>query len=323
MFDLLTKTGNIVNAGFSFSISSLTGKVTGRWMPVNLGVELTSYCNLRCPECHSGSGMITRPKGNMKTGLYERILKELGPYLVNINLYFQGEPMMHPEFTDFIRMSAGYNTTVSTNGHFLDRDISSFLAASGLGKIIISLDGMDPDTYGYYRHGGNFAKVMEGIGILLEAVKRNRSRLKIELQFLVNRANEKQIDDARSFARKTGAELRLKSMQVMNAEDYEKWLPENSLYSRYNLENGRAVIKNSLKNRCFRLWIHPVITWDGKVVPCCFDKDADYVMGDLEVSSFRDIWFGEKYMNFRKRILSDRRRTDICRNCTSGLKLKH
>ena len=39
--------------------------------------------------------------------------------------------------------------------------------------------------------------------------------------------------------------------------------------------------KNSLPDRCARLWFNPVITWDGKVIPCCFDKNAEYVMGDL------------------------------------------
>ena len=53
-----------------------------------------------------------------------------------------------------------------------------------------------------------------------------------------------------------------------------------------------------------RFWFNPVITWDGKVVPCCFDKDAEYVMGDLNQDSFREIWNGTKYRIFRKSILS-------------------
>jgi len=75
-------------------------------------------------------------------------------------------------------------------------------------------------------------------------------------------------------------------------------------------------IKNPLRNRCFRMWSSCVITWDGKVVPCCFDKDADHGLGDLNQQSFEEIWRGEKYREFRKKILSDRKSIDICRNCS-------
>ena len=80
------------------------------------------------------------------------------------------------------------------------------------------------------------------------------------------------------------------------------------------------MIRSSLPDRCARLWFNPVITWDGKVLPCCFDKDADHIMGDLNQESFRDIWNGAKYRLFRRILLSDRSSIEICRNCTSGLK---
>ena len=85
------------------------------------------------------------------------------------------------------------------------------------------------------------------------------------------------------------------------------------------LKDGEYVINNSLPDRCARLWFNPVVTWDGKVVPCCFDKDAEYVMGDLNTDSFREIWDGPKYRIFRKSILTGRHMIEICRNCTSGL----
>ncbi len=73
--------------------------------------------------------------------------------------------------------------------------------------------------------------------------------------------------------------------------------------------NGEYRIKSSLPDRCARLWFNPVITWDGKVLPCCFDKDADHIMGDLNQESFRDIWNGTKYRLFRRILLSD---TECC-----------
>jgi radical SAM protein with 4Fe4S-binding SPASM domain len=69
------------------------------------------------------------------------------------------------------------------------------------------------------------------------------------------------------------------------------------------------------------MWHSCVITWDGKVVPCCFDKDAHYVLGDLNKSSFKEIWDGEKYNEFRWSLFNSRSEIEMCRNCTEGAKV--
>jgi radical SAM protein with 4Fe4S-binding SPASM domain len=61
-----------------------------------------------------------------------------------------------------------------------------------------------------------------------------------------------------------------------------------------------------------------VISWDGLVVPCCFDKDADYRLGDLKKESFKEVWSSEAYRSFRKKLLSGRKNIDICANCSEG-----
>jgi radical SAM protein with 4Fe4S-binding SPASM domain len=109
-------------------------------------------------------------------------------------------------------------------------------------------------------------------------------------------------------------------MQIINNPEIKTWMPSAKKFRRYDMENGEFMIKSSFKNRCSRLWFNPVITWDGKVVPCCFDKDAEYVMGDLNNDTFGDIWDGPKYRIFRKSILTGRHMISMCRNCTSGLK---
>ncbi|MCU0473743.1 MAG: SPASM domain-containing protein [Bacteroidales bacterium] len=312
---------NALSAGYSFLVSSLTGRSVISGMPVSVSAELTNFCNLNCPECNSGSGVMTRSRGYMDIDLFSKLMEEISPFLFNMNLYFQGEPMMHPKFFTFLRKCREINTTVSTNGHFLSEENAEKLVKSGLKKIIVSLDGFDQDTYSLYRKNGDINKVLEGIKNISEAKKRNSSSMKLVILFLVNSNNEHQIKDIRHYAGRMNASLNLKSMQIINKDKIGFWLPAIRKYGRYEKDGNGYRIKNRFPNMCARLWFNPVISWDGKVLPCCFDKDAEHVMGDLNEDSFSDIWNGPRYRIFRKSILSDRKMTEICRNCTSGMRL--
>ena len=69
------------------------------------------------------------------------------------------------------------------------------------------------------------------------------------------------------------------------------------------------------------MWHSCVITWDGLVVPCCFDKDAEYRQGDLKTETFAQLWRGPKYQNFRNSLLKGRDQIEMCRNCSEGTKV--
>jgi radical SAM protein with 4Fe4S-binding SPASM domain len=320
MIQRFVNPANIFLAGYSFLRSSVTGNATVIGMPLAISAELTNNCNLHCPECSSGSDRMKRERGFMDIELFNKVAMELKPYLYNMNLYFQGEPMLHPSFFTFLRNSKNTHTVVSTNGHFLSYENAEKIVRTGLSKLIISLDGIDQETYSAYRRDGSFNTVIDGIKNVADAKRRIGSTVKIEIQFLVNRLNEHQIPEIRGLAKSEKVALRFKSMQIHDQDDMGSWLPLNGRFRRYKMKDGEYIVKNSLPDRCARLWFNPVITWDGKVIPCCFDKSAEYVMGDLNYDSFREIWNGPKYRIFRKSILSGRHMIEICRNCTSGLR---
>ena len=311
---------NLFRAGYSYIRSSVTGNAGVKGMPVSVSTELTNNCNLKCPHCSSGSGRMLRKKGFMDIDLFKRVIDELGSGLYNVNLYFQGEPMLHPLFFSFIDSCVKTNSVVSTNGHYLSEANSERIVQSGLCKLIISLDGADQEIYSKYRVNGDVQRVIEGIRNISKAKEKFKSSLKIEVQCLVNRFNELQIPVIKALTRSVHAKLSLKSMQIISKDEISSWMPVNNRFRRYILKQGSFVLKSSMPDKCARLWFNPVITWDGKVVPCCFDKDAEYVMGDLYQETFAEIWNGPKYRIFRKSIMTGRHMIDMCRNCTSGLK---
>jgi len=320
MIESFIKPANLLKAGYSYITGSVTGQAVIEGMPISINTELTNNCNLQCPNCYSGSGRMSRKRGYMDIDLFKKVMRELSPYLFNVNLYFQGEPMLHPLFFSFLNNCRNTHSIVSTNGHFLSEENSEKLVRSGLYKLVVSLDGIDQKTYSTYRVNGNVTSVIDGIRNVATAKKKNNLSLKIEIQFLVNSYNQKQIPQIRQLAKSVHASVELKSMQILEKEDIGSWQPSVRRFRRYKIKEGEYVLKSSLPDRCARLWFNPVITWDGKVVPCCFDKNAEYVMGDLNNDSFRDIWDGPKYKMFRKSILSGRYMIEMCRNCTSGLR---
>lgn len=295
-------------------------------LPISISIEPTTSCNLRCPECPSGLRSFSRPTGMMPQDTFTKVIDELHEYLMYLILYFQGEPYLNPEFLDAVNYAHTKKiyTATSTNGHFLTKESALQTVESGLDRIIISMDGTDQATYEKYRVGGDFKKVISGISNLVAARKKMRKRTPyIILQFIVFKHNLNQIEEMKVLAKKMGVDkVEIKTAQIYDFKKGSDLIPNQKEYSRYQqLDNHKYSIKSELLNKCWKMWHSCVMTWDGNIVPCCFDKDARYVMGNVHSQSITEIWNGPKYLEFRSRLFSNRSEIDICKNCTEGLKI--
>jgi len=310
----------------SFTYSNYTKKPIQWGKPFNVSIEPTTECNLACPECPSGLKSFSRPTGRMDIELYSKFLNQSADYLLYLYFYFQGEPYLHPKFLEMVKMAKAKKiyTVTSTNAHFLTERKALETVESGLDRILVSVDGTTQEVYENYRKKGSLEKVKKGIGNLVEAKKKLKySTPHIILQFLVVKPNEHQIEDIKQLGKLLGVDqVVFKTAQIYDFENGSELIPTIDKYSRYKkLENGKFAIKNKMKNQCWKLWHSNVITWDGKVSPCCFDKDAKHNLGSLNTESVNDIWQNKKYQSFRKQILQDRKAIDICKNCSEGLKV--
>ena len=295
-------------------------------VPYIISVEPTSLCNLKCPECPTGSGILKRENAILDMNMYQKFIDGIKTNALHLLLYFQGEPLMNGDIFGMIKYATERRlyTIISSNGQFLDNKTAMRIIESGLDRIIISVDGTDQSTYEKYRAGGNLNRILEGTKYL-NALKKEKRRLRPEIifQFLVFRHNENQVNIFRDFGKRSGADRTwIKSAQVINPDRLLEIIPENPDYSRYTADPEKRIkIKAGIRNHCSRLWRTCVVTTDGDIVPCCFDKEAKYIMGSLKNAELSQIWNNEKYMEFRRKILTNRRGTDICNNCSEGLKV--
>jgi radical SAM protein with 4Fe4S-binding SPASM domain len=310
----------------SYYFSKWTGKAIHWGGPIAMSVEPTTSCNLRCPECPSGLRAFTRPTGMLQKNFFKDTIDQLHRDLMYLTFYFQGEPYLNPAFLEMVSYahSKKIYTTTSTNAHYLNDENARRTIESGLDRLIISLDGTTQEVYQQYRIGGNLNKVLEGARNIVKWKRELKSKTPfIIFQFLVVKPNEHQLGEVKNLAKEIGVDdVWFKTAQVYDYEnDPHQLIPSNEKYSRYKKVNGNYQLKSSLQNHCWRLWHAPVITWDGLVVPCCFDKDAQHRLGDLKNKSFKEIWNDELYVNFRKELSRGRRNIDICANCSEGTKV--
>lgn len=310
----------------SYYLSKWTKKPIQWGLPISISFEPTTSCNLRCPECPSGLRAFTRSTGMLQKGFFTETIDQLSKDLLYLIFYFQGEPYLNPNFLEMVQYASQKNiyTATSTNAHYLDDDKARKTIESGLDRLIISIDGTTQEVYRQYRVGGNLDKVVVGASNIVKWKKKLKSKTPFVIfQFLVVKPNEHQVDDVKKLAKEIGVDdVWFKTAQIYDyRNDPNHLIPSADKYSRYRKKGNTYEFKGKLANHCWRLWHDPVITWDGLVAPCCFDKDAKHKMGDLKKKSFKEIWKNGEYTKFRTQILKGRKNIDICANCSEGTKV--
>lgn len=316
---------NALKIGTSFQISKIVRKPVVWGKPVTFSIEPTNFCNLKCPECPSGLGELTRPLGLLSLDKFKEVIDQIENECFYIQLFFQGEPYINkqlPQMIEYAQSKKMY-VSISTNGILVNEKKIDDIMKAAPDKLIFSIDGLDEETYQNYRVGGTFEKADKGLRLLTSKKKElGMKKPFVEFQFIVMKQNEHQMEAVVNYGNEVGVDkVVFKTMQVSSYENALHFLPKNEKYRRYILKDNKVEIRGKLQNHCFALWRTSVITWDGRVVPCCFDKDADYDMGLLNGRTFDEIWRSKKYTKFRQAVLNNRRGIGMCTNCTEGMNM--
>ena len=315
----ILKVNNFIKNIISYILSRLTKKVYVYGKPSFASFELSSRCNLNCPQCDVGNHLTNRKNNFLNYNQYCNIMDEIGTTLLDAIFYFQGEPLLNKNFSKYISYAKQYNiyTITSTNAQLIDKDLAIEIVKSGLDRIIISIDGTTQEVYEKYRKGGLLSKSIETIKFLKEAKTELKSKTPcIEAQFIVFRFNEHQIDEFKHLAREWGAnKISIKSAQIHSPNENSEIIPSISKYNRYHKIYNEWKIKKDCSKACFRAWNGMVISADGNILPCCFDKQEKHSYGNIEEDSVENIWKIKKANDFRNIVLNNRSSINICTNC--------
>src|SRR5574337_1130507 len=182
----------------------------GRSHPSKLYVETATRCNLACPMCVKQTWNKDAAEGLIDSGLFGK-LRPAFPRLDALILNGIGEPLLHPQLESFIttakqEMPATGWAGFQTNGLLIDDARACSLVASGLDKICISVDSIDPGVYRSVRAGGELERIEQAFSSLRSAKKNSRdSALKLGIEFVVMRDNLHELPRVVRWAARHGA----------------------------------------------------------------------------------------------------------------------
>lgn len=308
-------------------------EVTAR--PLKLIFDPTNACQLKCPLCPTGLGMVDRQKGHADLGLFKNLMEQVGDYVFVVDFYNWGEPLLNPKLHEFISIADTYNviSRISSNLSLrLSDERIDRLLTSGISEIIISLDGATKQTHTKYRRNSDFDLICENMRRLAEARRRlGQSRPLLTWQFVVFRFNEHEVDRAAAMAAEIGVDRIKFQSPFLQPERYRlsdedkqeiaSWAPVNPRYHAH-------IAKTRETHRCGWHYTTGVINWDGAVAPCCttFEKADDFgTLGKMGEHSYVSVVNNSAFQRARK-FLSAGTSTGglICERCpTPGIQDYH
>jgi radical SAM protein with 4Fe4S-binding SPASM domain len=236
---------------------------------------------------------------------FECVLGKLDGQTKYIYYHLMGEPLLHPQLPEFIKMSGerGYKSIITTNGTLLSRRGDEIIAA-GIHKINISLHSFEEeseDGHNAYLSGiVDFAKKAAEAGIIVVLRFWNRGVDGTQNDFALDSLKENIEGEWKENTR--GIKVRDKIF-IDFGERFE-W-PDPAL-PECDAESDLF---------CYGLRDQIGILSDGTVVPCCLDADANINLGNLFRAELDEIISSPRakaiYDGFTRR----RAYESLCRKC--------
>lgn len=262
-------------------------------------VEITNQCNRSCSFCPG----TVRPPKMMTLEEFRTVAEKLRGVTQLLYYHLMGEPLTHPGLPDMIRCATelGFRSAITTNGTLLPERGQALIDAH-VYKVNLSVhcfENGSPQDYVNYINGClNFADRASRAGIIV-------------VLRLWNNGHDGGRNDS--------------TLDLMKARFPWDWKEEPRgirIQDRLYLEYGdrfawpdMAAEDQGQSVFCYGLRDHFGILSDGRVVPCCLDREGAITLGNI----FRQET-GEILANPRAKAMLDgfscrRAAEELCRRC--------
>ncbi len=286
-----------------------TGPHTAEAPPDHVQIQTVTGCNARCIFCPNGKTDPHVPMGRrMDDALFRRIVDqcvELG--VRRYSAYLMNEPLLDRDLPRRIayiaaRIRKPQYVKVTSHGGLLTGRMARGLLDSGLKKLKISIQSLDPATYRRIM-GLKLERTLANIDRFLELREQGGYKLpRLEVVMVDSVHTHHEIEHARRYWARRG--IRLFVEPVENRADQQ------------NIRTA-AVGADRLQpyTWCRRLMEQIYILHDGRMLQCCADWEHRSVMGDLTQQPLADVWYGSRYRKLRRRFSAGDVGGMICSNC--------
>jgi MoaA/NifB/PqqE/SkfB family radical SAM enzyme len=289
--------------------------------PIHMQFELTNFCNLHCPICPTGVGLLDRKAQTMDVDLFANCMDEVGPYLLTAMLWVWGEPLLHPRFADFVRIARSHRVlpVFSTNGQNLnDEAVQEGLLREPAEYVIVAIDGLTDETNSRYRVGARLEPILAGVHRLVEARRRlGLRRPLLHMRYMVMRHNQHEMPNVKEFARRHGFDMvSIRTLSVIDDDElrHRELLPDAEQYRAYRYDRDQRVGRGDFI--CQMPFAFPSMLADGTIVACEQDCRNAHPLGRCGAGgSFASVWYGPQAARVRKMIRDNRMSLKFCRTC--------
>ncbi|BBO18037.1 radical SAM protein [Candidatus Brocadia pituitae] len=289
--------------------------------PIHMQVEITNYCNLKCPICPTGNKTLNRPPMNIDICLFESLMDEVGPYLLTLALYAWGEPLLHPQLSEILKITSKHNivTLLSTNGQNLeDNRVLEALIHYPTTYLIVAMDGLTDKTNSLFRRGAKLEHILGGVKKLAEMKRKKGSALPIiHMRYIIMKHNQHEYPFIKEFAEDNMFDfLSIRTLSPIDSPEipYMEFVPNTKEFSAYTYKNDKRLKLNNFI--CMHAFNYPTVFSNGCVVSCEQDFNAQQPYGMISRNvSFKDIWFSKRAATIRKTIRDTPSNYTFCLNC--------
>jgi radical SAM protein with 4Fe4S-binding SPASM domain len=277
--------------------------------PVEIALELTNHCNLRCVMCPVPN--LKRTRGFMDETLLKRVVADVSEESGFLFLpQGFGESLLHKQYGQLLRLAQRrgiHPVVVLTNGMLLDTEHISMLMDSA-DVVIVTIDGITAKTYESIRVKGKFETVIGNIERFLKARGDKKSPCLI-LRIIRMKETEAEVEEFRTFwSGKIGGR------DLIQVAGFNDWTGSVIHRGAEGIQHQRD------RHPCRMLWKNLTVYHDGRVSPCCYDAEGELIVGDALQQPLKEIWSGSSLKNLRELHLSRQfLKIPICSRCTNWL----